>query len=194
MLGGHGCLYIKQTCRKFGSVESLGLARPMVEIQGLRISTLSLDGIELLVRFNVVAFLLSRSTVTCQICASRRLPTVSFAMLSDEANKAGATLIPLREYDWCYNSASSFVGATNRLWRLDKCLLPLRVLGIDPSLGCAMLETGRLADFVVAEQETTRLPVRSALLKQRTGGLVVRWVTTSEYPLLYVFALLASSN
>jgi hypothetical protein len=33
----------------------------------------------------------------------------------------------------------------------------------------------------------TRLPVRSALFKQRTGGLVVRWVTTSEYPLLYVF-------
>jgi hypothetical protein len=34
----------------------------------------------------------------------------------------------------------------------------------------------------------TRLPVRSALFKQRTGRLVVRWVTTSEYPLLYVFA------
>jgi hypothetical protein len=36
----------------------------------------------------------------------------------------------------------------------------------------------------------TRRPVRSALFKQRTGGLVVRWVTTSEYPLLYVFAFL----
>ena len=36
----------------------------------------------------------------------------------------------------------------------------------------------------------TRLPVRSALFKQRTGGLVVRWVTTSEYPLLYVFGTL----
>ena len=35
----------------------------------------------------------------------------------------------------------------------------------------------------------TRLPVRSAIFKQRIGGLVVRWVTTSEYPLLYVFAL-----
>jgi hypothetical protein len=35
----------------------------------------------------------------------------------------------------------------------------------------------------------TRLPVRSALFKQRTGGLVVRWVTTSEYPLLYVFCI-----
>ena len=37
----------------------------------------------------------------------------------------------------------------------------------------------------------TRLPVRSALFKQRTGGLVVRWVTTSEYLLLYVFDLFA---
>jgi hypothetical protein len=36
----------------------------------------------------------------------------------------------------------------------------------------------------------TRLPVRSALFKQDTGGLVVRWVTTSESPLLYVFAFL----
>ena len=41
------------------------------------------------------------------------------------------------------------------------------------------------------------LPVRSAVLKQDTGGLVVRWVTTGEYPLLYVFDifwLLASST
>ncbi|KAF1831978.1 hypothetical protein BDW02DRAFT_503969, partial [Decorospora gaudefroyi] len=35
----------------------------------------------------------------------------------------------------------------------------------------------------------TALPVRSAVLKHRTGGLVVRWVTTSESPLLYVFVL-----
>jgi hypothetical protein len=34
------------------------------------------------------------------------------------------------------------------------------------------------------------LPVRSAVLKQCTGVLVVRWVTTGEYPLLYVFAFL----
>ena len=40
----------------------------------------------------------------------------------------------------------------------------------------------------------TRLPVRSALFKQRTGGLVVRWVTTSEYPLLYVFVFLLPSR
>ncbi|PVH98583.1 hypothetical protein DM02DRAFT_530853, partial [Periconia macrospinosa] len=33
----------------------------------------------------------------------------------------------------------------------------------------------------------TRLPVRSALFKQVTGGLVVRWVTTGEYLLLYAF-------
>jgi hypothetical protein len=36
----------------------------------------------------------------------------------------------------------------------------------------------------------TRLPVRSALFKQDTGGLVVRWVTTSESPLLYVLVSL----
>jgi hypothetical protein len=40
----------------------------------------------------------------------------------------------------------------------------------------------------------TRLPVRSALFKQRTGGLVVRWVTTSEYPLLYVFVFVFGSS
>jgi hypothetical protein len=38
------------------------------------------------------------------------------------------------------------------------------------------------------------LPVRSAVLKQCTGGLVVRWVTTSEYPLLYVFAILLGAQ
>jgi hypothetical protein len=50
-----------------------------------------------------------------------------------------------------------------------------------------MLETANLVVFVLAEQVKTRLPVRSALFKQRTGRIVVRWVTTSEYPLLYVF-------
>jgi hypothetical protein len=34
----------------------------------------------------------------------------------------------------------------------------------------------------------TRLPVRSALFKHDTGGLVVKWVTISESLLLYVFA------
>ena len=46
----------------------------------------------------------------------------------------------------------------------------------------------RQADTYDHRTLKTRLPVRSALFKQRTGGLVVRWVTTSEYPLLYVFA------
>ena len=32
-------------------------------------------------------------------------------------------------------------------------------------------------------------PVRSAILKLQIGRLVVGWVTTSEYPLLYVFCL-----
>jgi hypothetical protein len=52
-------------------------------------------------------------------------------------------------------------------------------------------ETGNLTFFVVVEQETIRLPVRSAVFKQRTGGLVVRWVTTVEYSLLYVSAFLS---
>jgi hypothetical protein len=33
----------------------------------------------------------------------------------------------------------------------------------------------------------TRLPVRSALFKHDTGGLVIKWVTISESLLLYVF-------
>jgi hypothetical protein len=33
-------------------------------------------------------------------------------------------------------------------------------------------------------------PVRSAILKLQIGGLVVGWVTTSEYPLLYVIFVL----
>jgi hypothetical protein len=37
----------------------------------------------------------------------------------------------------------------------------------------------------------TRLPVRSALFKHDTGGLVVKWVTISESLLLYVFAVFA---
>ena len=34
--------------------------------------------------------------------------------------------------------------------------------------------------------QRTEDPVRSPELKLRTGGLVVRWVTTCEYPLLYI--------
>jgi hypothetical protein len=45
---------------------------------------------------------------------------------------------------------------------------------------------------VAIKPETGELPVRSAVLKHRTGGLVVRWVTTSESPLLYIFAVFAN--
>ena len=34
--------------------------------------------------------------------------------------------------------------------------------------------------------QKTEDPVRSPVLKLQTGGLVLRWVTTWEYPLLYV--------
>ena len=38
----------------------------------------------------------------------------------------------------------------------------------------------------------TRLPVRSALFRHDTGGLVVKWVTISESLLLYVFGTFAT--
>jgi hypothetical protein len=67
---------------------------------------------------------------------------------------------------------------------------------IKGSFGGNLRETGlpiavKLRVFVVVDQETTGLPVRSAVLKLESGGLVVRWVTTGESPLLYVllFAL-----
>jgi hypothetical protein len=68
------------------------------------------------------------------------------------------------------------------------------------SMLCTVLRRNRLAKISKAYSTTivtydhrtlrTELPVRSAVLKQCTGGLVVRWVTTSESPLLYVFAFL----
>jgi hypothetical protein len=53
--------------------------------------------------------------------------------------------------------------------------------------GVRLPKTVVLRAFMVSTQETAMLPVRSAIFKQDTGGLVVRWVTTGEYPLLYVF-------
>jgi hypothetical protein len=49
--------------------------------------------------------------------------------------------------------------------------------------------TFRAGKYATYDHRTLKieLPVRSAVLKQCTGGLVVRWVTTGEYPLLYVF-------
>jgi hypothetical protein len=44
-----------------------------------------------------------------------------------------------------------------------------------------------LRAFKASNLEIAMLPVRSAIFKQDTGELVVRWVTTGEYPLLYVF-------
>ena len=71
----------------------------------------------------------------------------------------------------------------------------LHVSSVHSSLeGCAKFEYNRLQ---IGQNDTydhrtlkIRLPVRSAIYKQCTGGLVVRWVTTSEFPLLYVFAFL----
>jgi hypothetical protein len=67
-----------------------------------------------------------------------------------------------------------------------------RDMGLDNLLFLASFDTYIMYESVSSTYDhrtlKTRLPVRSALFKQRTGGLVVRWVTTSEYPLLYVFA------
>jgi hypothetical protein len=58
-------------------------------------------------------------------------------------------------------------------------------------------KTGMIRSYIVFDMTITvtydhRLkrighPVRSAIHKLEIGGLVVGWVTTSEYPLLYVF-------
>jgi hypothetical protein len=50
-------------------------------------------------------------------------------------------------------------------------------------------DTVKSRTFEVSDQEAARLPVRSALFKQRTGGLVVGWVITSEYSPLYGFVI-----
>jgi hypothetical protein len=42
--------------------------------------------------------------------------------------------------------------------------------------------------------QKARVPVRSLTDKLQTGGLVVRWVTTSESPLLYVFVIFLVIN
>ena len=62
-------------------------------------------------------------------------------------------------------------------------------------LNCA-IETTLLSHSFTYDHRIlrTRLPVRSALFKQDTGGLVVRWVTTSESPLLYVFCFCVSTT
>ena len=62
-----------------------------------------------------------------------------------------------------------------------------------PSSAPVLPKTVELGTIVEHGEETTRLPVRSALFKQRTGRLVVRWVTTSEYPLLHVFYCISVS-
>ncbi|ENI01333.1 hypothetical protein COCC4DRAFT_204018, partial [Bipolaris maydis ATCC 48331] len=45
-----------------------------------------------------------------------------------------------------------------------------------------------LAHTAIGSQ-AARKPVRSFIFKLDTGGLVVRWVTTGESPLSYVFAI-----
>lgn len=65
---------------------------------------------------------------------------------------------------------------------LDTYSLPVKY-----KISSIYIEAFRVTNTYDHRALNTELPVRSAVLKQRTGGLVVRWVTTSEYPLLYVF-------
>ena len=62
-------------------------------------------------------------------------------------------------------------------WRKPELLI------LDMYLLCCNLDTYDHRTSTIA------LPVRSAVLKRCTGGLVVRWVTTGESPLLYVFEI-----
>jgi hypothetical protein len=79
--------------------------------------------------------------------------------------------------------------STSRLDRQERGTAFMRTsLWSFPTLYNVRFATSSTYDHRILKIE---LPVRSAVLKQDTGGLVVRWVTTSEYPLLYVFAGLA---
>jgi hypothetical protein len=64
------------------------------------------------------------------------------------------------------------------------CLKPLTV-GVEVGIYTSFQGFPNTYDHRIMK---TRLPVRSALFKHDTGGLVVKWVTISESLLLYVFA------
>jgi hypothetical protein len=62
-----------------------------------------------------------------------------------------------------------------------RCLAPSLVVTTSirrPFIENAHKKTENLAVLVTVKQETTRLPVRSALFDQHTGGLGFWWVTT----------------
>ncbi|KAF1936995.1 hypothetical protein EJ02DRAFT_357779, partial [Clathrospora elynae] len=64
------------------------------------------------------------------------------------------------------------------------CFTALPTFTVSPSIYCERLRCTSTYDHRTLNPA---LPVCSAVLKQCTGGLVVRWVTTSKSPLLYVF-------
>ena len=61
-----------------------------------------------------------------------------------------------------------------------------RPAGVRRQIGRYMYRPRSLSSTYDHRSQRTEDPVRSPELKLRTGGLVVRWVTTCEYPLLYV--------
>jgi hypothetical protein len=78
---------------------------------------------------------------------------------------------------------------------IDWCSSALLLEGCQPQCESAVLIGSAVFPASVLHDTANKkicglcdgLPVRSALFKQDTGGLVVRWVTTGESPLLYVF-------
>jgi hypothetical protein len=63
------------------------------------------------------------------------------------------------------------------------------VVLIDPVLAIRFLYAVKLRVFMSVVKEILTDPVRSPIFKHERGGLVLRWVTTGESPLLYVFVL-----
>jgi hypothetical protein len=101
------------------------------------------------------------------------------------------------------NIYECFVETATKMWQYAKCLPVQKQPGarvvISESFKIRYLKIPSNAYIVCNKQfaityghrlEITGHPVRSAIHKLQIGGLVVGSVTTSEYPLLYVFCLL----
>jgi hypothetical protein len=101
------------------------------------------------------------------------------------------------------NIYDSFVETSTKTWRYAKCLpvekqpgwqvltsqYPFQIRNFKP-MHCNILYFKQFPFTYDHRLKKTGHPVRSAIHKLEIGGLVVGSVTTSEYPLLYVFDFL----
>ena len=69
---------------------------------------------------------------------------------------------------------------------MDLTAVPRRFGDLDAPSQSMIWKTARSVTYDHRIMKSA-LPVRSAVLKQDTGALVLGWVTTGEYALLYVF-------